>query len=127
MCRKNGKQKKPKKQSSEIHAKKMARFEIPTKNESRHEQKGSRIINLNELQNYVGQLTAHAIKCNSAIILSGEKRAGLAAVLSCHCSRCNFVIPLNTSRKVVGPRGRLHWEANLAAVWGQMSTGGGLF
>ena len=39
--------------------------------------------------------------------------------------RCSFTIDLNTSRKVVGPKGKLRWEANLAAVWGQMSTGGG--
>jgi len=35
------------------------------------------------------------------------------------------MIPLSTSRKVVGPKGKLRWEANLAAVWGQMSSGGG--
>ncbi len=29
------------------------------------------------------------------------------------------------SRTVKGPRGYCRWECNLAAVWGQMSTGGG--
>ena len=47
------------------------------------------------------------------------------SVLSSQCSRCSFTIDLNTSRKVVSPKGKLRWEANLAAVWGQMSTGGG--
>ena len=87
--------------------------------------KGSRIINLDKLQEFVDQLTAHAAHCSSQIILSGEKKAGLASILSSQCSKCSFTIPLTTSRKVVGPKGKLRWEANLAAVWGQISTGGG--
>lgn len=34
-------------------------------------------------------------------------------------------IKLETSNKVKGPRGYNRWECNLAAVWGQVSTGGG--
>ena len=30
-----------------------------------------------------------------------------------------------TSVRVSGPTGGQYWESNLAAVWGQMSTGGG--
>ena len=32
---------------------------------------------------------------------------------------------LETSRKVKGPKRYQQWDCNLAAVWGQMSTGGG--
>ena len=56
----------------------------------------------------------------------GRRRLhGLASILSSQCSKCRFTIPLTTSKKVVGPKGKLRWEANLAAVLGQMSTGGG--
>ena len=61
----------------------------------------------------------------SDIVLNGEKRAGLASIIACRCSKCNFNIPLTTSEKVPGPKGKIQWEINLAAVWGQMSTGGG--
>ena len=37
---------------------------------------------------------------------------------------CVF-ISFATSDKVKGPRGIKRWESNLAAVWGQMATGGG--
>ena len=52
-------------------------------------------------------------------------RDGLASILSTCCSTCGYVIQLETSDKVRGPRGYRRWECNLAAVWGQMSTGGG--
>ena len=35
------------------------------------------------------------------------------------------MIDLYTSEKVKGPNGYTRWECNLAAVWGQMTTGGG--
>lgn len=86
---------------------------------------GSRIINLDKLQQYVNELTTHAAKCGSQIILSGEQKSGLASIISSHCSKCSFIIPLTTSNKVSGPKGISRWEINLAAVWGQMCTGGG--
>ncbi len=86
---------------------------------------GSRIINLDKLQQYVNELTTHAAKCGSQIILSGEQKSGLASIISSHCSKCSFIIPLTTSNKVSGPKGISCWELNLAAVWGQMCTGGG--
>ena len=57
--------------------------------------------------------------------MKGESRDGLASILSTSCSTCGDVIQLETSDKVQGPRGYRRWECNLAAVWGQMSTGGG--
>ena len=86
---------------------------------------GSRIVNLDHLQQFISELSVHTSKCGSSIALEGEKRAGLASILSCCCSKCGFSIPLNTSKKVLGPKRKMRWEVNLAAVWGQISTGGG--
>ena len=86
---------------------------------------GSRIVNLEKLQEYINNLTVHAAQCGGDILLAGERRDGLAAIISTRCSQCNYNIPLETSRKVKGPRGYCRWECNLAAVWGEMSTGGG--
>ena len=54
--------------------------------------------------------------------MTGE---GLASILYTECSACGHKINLETSEKVRGPRGYLRWESNLAAVWGQMASGGG--
>ena len=86
---------------------------------------GSRIINLEKLQEYINRLTVHAAQCGGDIILTGETRAGLASIISSRCSNSNDTVLLETSRKVSGPKGYSRWECNLAAVWGQMSTGGG--
>ena len=86
---------------------------------------GSRIVNLENLQQYITTLTAHAAQCSSEIILEGERRDGLASIISSRCSECSHKVLFETSRKVKGPNGYQRWECNLAAVWGQMSTGGG--
>ena len=86
---------------------------------------GSRIINIHKLQEYIVDLHAHYVQCGGSVLLSGEVRDGLASVLSSHCSTCGHSIALQTSKKVKGPRGYRRWECNLAAVWGQMTTGGG--
>lgn len=86
---------------------------------------GSRIVNLEQLQGYVNSLTIHAAQCGGNIIISGEKRHGLASIISTQCSKCGSSIYLTTCHKVKGPRGYQRWECNLAAVWGQMTTGGG--
>ena len=59
------------------------------------------------------------------MIISGESRDGLASILSTKCSLCGHTIALETAQKVIGPQGYRRWECNLAAVWGQMATGGG--
>ncbi len=61
--------------------------------------KGSRIVNLDNLQEFIDQLMAHASQCDSQIILSGEKKAGLASIVSSRCSRCNYNVPLKHLRK----------------------------
>ena len=85
---------------------------------------GSRIVNLEKLQEYINSLTMHAAQCGSDILLAGEKQSGLASIISTRCSKCSYTITLETSHKVKGPRGYHLWECNLAAVLGQMSTGG---
>lgn len=80
---------------------------------------GSRIVNVDQLQQYTDDLNKHAKQCQ------GEARDGLASILSGQCSTCEHTIKLQTSKKVKGPRGYCRRECNLAAVWGQMSTGGG--
>ena len=86
---------------------------------------GSRIININKLQQYTDDLTAHSASCEGAITLVGERKDGLASILTVHCSSCQHPIKFETSKKVKGPRGYSRWECNLAAVWGQMATGSG--
>lgn len=86
---------------------------------------GSRIINISKLQLYISEITIHAAKCGSEMKVNGEIRHGLASIFECSCLKCGHTIKLETSEKVQGPRGYKRWECNLAAVWGQMCTGGG--
>ena len=86
---------------------------------------GSRIINIDKLKQYMNDLTIHAAQCGGAFTLAGETREGLASILAGRCSVCNHTISLETSPKVKGPKQYRRWECNLAAVWGQMVTGGG--
>jgi len=52
--------------------------------------------------------------------------ADLASTLIIHCHNCSEDFTLLTSSEVKGLTGsKPHWEANVAALWGQMSTGGG--
>ena len=52
--------------------------------------------------------------------------SGLASILQGQCSICSHKITLETSPKVRGARGYPQWECNVvAAVWGEMVTGGG--
>ena len=90
---------------------------------------GSRIINLHHLASFIREVSAHSQSCQSGTIsLIGETyRHGLASVLSAKCSGCRMEVAFPTSSKVhIASLGRSkRWECNLAAVWGQMATGGG--
>ncbi len=86
---------------------------------------GSRIINIEKLQKYTNDLTIHSARCGGNILLIGETRHGLASILKGECSTCGHMVVFETSAKVKGPRNYCRWECNLAAVWGQMATGGG--
>ena len=96
---------------------------------------GSRIINLENLQDHIQSVVSHVTSCpstsrNSAddqvtVRINETHRDGLASTLTTHCSNCNEEFTLHTSSKVIGLTGKPYWEANVAAAWGQMSTGGG--
>ena len=67
-----------------------------------------------------------ALKKDKAIIMFGElDRAGMASTLCCRSTGCLREFKFSTSSKVQGMTGGKCWETNLAAVWSQMSTGGG--
>ena len=63
---------------------------------------GSRIINMDQLQQYTEDMTKHATQCQGSITLSGEVRDGLASIVSGDCSTCSHTIMLQTSKKVKG-------------------------
>ena len=74
----------------------------------------------------------HFSECHSeggplgeCIILTGEKCNGLASILCWKCTGCDQEMSFSTSTKVAGTKGNQYWTSNLAAVWGQMVTGGG--
>ena len=90
------------------------------------------IINIDLLNTHIKSVIDHFSSCNSKegplgerIILAGEKRYGLASVLSWKCTVCNQEMSFSTSTKVAGSKCNQYWTSNLAAVWGQMVTGGG--
>ena len=85
---------------------------------------GSKIINIEKLNKYINDLTVRVSKCGGTMSLAGEKRYGLASILSSRCTY-GFEIILESSNKVKGPLGYTRWECNLGAVWGQITTGGG--
>ena len=94
----------------------------------------SRIINLQKLQDHLQDVINHTAThhpfvnkptTQHSIVMKEQKREGLSSVLTSHCTSCNTDFNLTTSQKVKGISGMPYWESNLAAVWGQMSTGGG--
>ena len=94
----------------------------------------SRIIKLQQLQEHIQTVTSHVASCPSCanktslqqmVSVKEKHREGLASILTTHCEGCHAEFPFPTSVKVKGMTGGQYWEINLAAVWGQMSTGGG--
>ena len=62
---------------------------------------------------------------DQAIVFAGEhNREGFASILSSRCAGCNAIFSFATSSRTQGITGVEYWECNLAAVWGQMATGG---
>ena len=93
---------------------------------------GSRIINLEKLAQFVNTFSQHiisrpeaALHADKFITIEGESRQGLASIIGMKCNGCNSVMKLETSAKVNCPTGTKRWECNIAAVWSQMTTGGG--
>ena len=89
--------------------------------------KGNRIINLKQLASFIEEVSTHSATCHQGkITLIGERnREGLASILAAKCSGCRLEVAFPTSSKITGVGRGQRWESNLAAVWGQMSTGGG--
>lgn len=87
---------------------------------------GCRIINLQVLPTFITKISSHSSTCHGELSLVGETyRSGLASVLSAKCSGCRMEVAFPTSSKMTGVGGGWRWEANFAAVWAQMATGGG--
>ena len=61
---------------------------------------GSRIINIDKLGQYINSITQHSTQCGGKVTLIGEKRDGLASVLTSKCSRCDYKLSFDTSNKV---------------------------
>lgn len=92
----------------------------------------SRIIKLDRLEKHLSTISRHAATCNSCqtsggkVILAGERhQAGFASILTSHCTGCKKQFSFSTTSKVSGMSAGQYWEANMAAVWGQMATGNG--
>ena len=66
---------------------------------------GSRIVNLEKLQQYIDRLVQHSVHCDGSVILCGESQDGLASILTAKCGTCGMSFNLDTSKKVEGPRG----------------------
>ena len=97
--------------------------------ESIGDKQGFRIVNLECLQNYISDITAHALLCNhieqhtqDPVELVGEVRhQGLASIIGARCKGCNKTFELKSPQMRTDKR----FEINVRAVWGQMVTGGG--
>ena len=95
----------------------------------------SLIINLQLLSRHIEDVTQHVATCSAchmvaqssdALTIFGEKgRNGLASIMGCRFKGCGQEITFNTSTKTTGLTGNMLWTNSLAAVWGQMTVGGG--
>ena len=96
----------------------------------------SRIINLGQLNVYLNKIAAHAATCKAyqgkidsfpddMLLIVEQARYGMASIIAYQCCGCNEQISFATSTKIASPEGNKYWTCNLAAVWGQMATGGG--
>ena len=94
------------------------------------------IVNLGQLNNYLNKIAVHAATCeayqnrigsspNEMTLIMEEARYGMASILAYQCCGCGNQISFASSTKVTSPEGNKYWTCNLAAVWGQMATGGG--
>ena len=81
---------------------------------------------MNHLASFVSDISAHSQSCEGNVSFVGETyRSGLASILSANCSHCRLEIAFPTSTKIAGVGSGKRWECNVAAVWGQMCSGGG--
>ncbi|ESO82752.1 hypothetical protein LOTGIDRAFT_155770 [Lottia gigantea] len=98
---------------------------------------GRRIIDLDQLQKHVSEITMHTALCSEAqmcalvnrpvVKLVAEKqRLGLASIMQAECQGCGQLFQLSTSKKTTSSSGLKRYDINLRAVWGSMVTGSGL-
>ena len=93
------------------------------------------IINLGQLNVYLNNIAAHAATCKAyqgkidsfpddMMLIVEQACYGMASIIAYQCYGCNEQMSYATSTKTASPEGNKYWTCNLAAVWGQMATGG---
>ena len=75
---------------------------------------------------HVNPIKVRLIISNDMMLIMEQARYGMASIIAYQCCGCNEQISFATSTKITSPEGNKYWNCNLAAVWGQMATGGGL-
>ena len=93
---------------------------------------GSRIINLHKLHDAIRTITQHSAACKSPVKLIGEaKRNGLSTTLLVKCDKCSEEFLFTSCNKIDLKKPddtiRSTCQSNVAAVMGQMSTGGSCY
>jgi len=99
------------------------------------EKQQCRIINLHLLSVHIKDIIQHIATCSTCLEMAQSKddsvmvfgethHKGLASMLGCQFG-CGEELRFATSTKTTGLTGKKYWTNNLAAVWGQMSVGGG--
>ena len=59
------------------------------------------------------------------MLVGVKDKQGLCSIVTSRCTGCLKEFQFATSSRARGLSGGQYWECNLAAVWGQMATGGG--
>ena len=96
---------------------------------------GNRILNLNELQKYVSEISLHSASCAkarqtavetgaAAVKLTSEERNGFYTVLHSQCV-CGQKFLLKNSEPLLDDKETKLHEINVRGVWGSMVSGGG--
>ena len=74
----------------------------------------------------IAEVSTHSATCGGRCVVEGEvTHSGLAAVVTIKCTKCAQIFRLQSSKQVSTSEGK-RWLVNIAAVLGQMSTGGGV-
>lgn len=85
----------------------------------------SRVMDISNLATMVEEVSSHSASCRGACKMDGElQHAGLAVVIRLACEKCAKQFRLHLSKQVDTADGK-RWLVNLAAVLGQLATGGG--
>ena len=83
-------------------------------------------MDLENLGSGLAEISSHSGQCGGMCVLDGEvMRAGLASILSVQCLKCGTKFQINSSKYMKTADGGQRWVVNVAAVLGQMATGGG--